>query len=53
MPKKELVDAVGRFIDKCYVPESDDIKLTKELKSIFDKIFDFRKCRAKSKLGED
>ena len=53
MPNKELVDAVGRYIDKYYVPGTDDIKLDKEMKSIFDKISDFRNRRAKLKLEED
>lgn len=53
MPNKELVDAVGRYIDKYYVPGTDDIKLDKEMKSIFDKISDFRSRRAKIKLEEE
>lgn len=53
MPNKELVDAVGRYIDKYYVPGTDDIKLDKEMKSIFDKISDFRNRRAKTKLEEE
>ena len=53
MPNKELVDAVGRYIDKYYVPGTDDIKLDKEMKSIFEKISDFRKQRAKVKLDEE
>ena len=53
MPNKELVDAVGRYIDKYYVPGTDDIKLDKEMKTIFDKISDFRNRRAKIKLEED
>ena len=53
MPNKELVDAVGRYIDKYYVPGTDDIKLDKEMKSIFDKISDFSNRRAKLKLEEE
>ena len=53
MPNKELIDAVGRSIDKYYVPGTDDIKLDKEMKSIFDKISDFRSRRAKIKLEEE
>lgn len=53
MPNKELVDAVGRYIDKYYVPGTDDIKLDKEMKSIFDKISDLRNRRAKIKLEEE
>ena len=46
-------NAVGKYIDKYYVPGTDDIKLDKEMKSIFDKISDFRNRRAKIKLEED
>lgn len=53
MSNKELIDAVGKYIDKYYVPGTDDIKLDKEMKSIFDKISDFRNRRAKIKLKED
>lgn len=53
MPNKELIDAVGRYIDKYYVPGTDDIKLDKEMKSIFDTISDFRSRRAKIKLEEE
>ena len=53
MSNKELIDAVGKYIDKYYVPGKDDIKLDKEMKSIFDKISDFRNRRAKIKLKED
>lgn len=38
MPKKEL-------IDKYYVPETDDIRMDKEMKSIFWKIAELRKQR--------
>ena len=34
MPNKELVDAVGRYIDKYYVPGTDDIKLDKEMNCV-------------------
>ena len=53
MSNKELVDAVGKYIDKYYVPGTDDIKLDKEMKSIFDKISDFRNRRVKIKLEEE
>lgn len=53
MPNKELVDAVGRYIDKYYVSGTDDIKLDKEMRTIFDKISDFRNRRVKSKFEEE
>ena len=40
-------------LDSYYVPGTDDIKLDKEMKSIFDKISDFRNRRAKIKLEEE
>ena len=35
MPNKELVDAVGRYVDKYYVPGTDDIELDKEMKKMY------------------
>lgn len=43
MASKELLEQVGKYIDRYYEPENDDIKLDKEMKSIFDKITIFRK----------
>lgn len=45
MPKKELIESVGKYIDKYYVPETDDIRMDKEMKSIFQKIAELRKQR--------
>ena len=40
MPSKELLEDVGKYIDKYidkyYRPEMDDIKMDKEMRSIFD-----------------
>lgn len=49
MPKKELLESVGKYIDKYYTPETDDIRMDKEMKSIFQKIADFRKKREEAK----
>ena len=49
MADKELIEAVGKCIDKYYEPDKDDIKMDEEMKSIFDKITDFRKKRKKEK----
>ena len=49
MANKNLIDEVGKYIDKYYEPAIDDIKIDKEMKSIFDKIIKFRKKRAKEK----
>ena len=38
MADKKLIDEVGKYIDKYYEPVKDDIKMDKEMKSIFDKI---------------
>lgn len=54
MADQKLIDEVGRYIDKYYKPENDDIKLDHEMLSVFDKISEFRKKRAKKKtLKED
>lgn len=49
MPKEELLKAVGRYIDKYYIPGRDDITMDKEMVSIFDKISRFRKKKAENK----
>jgi len=52
MPKKELLESVGKYIDKYYVPNTDDIRMDKEMKSIFQKITEFRKKRKVVKNAE-
>lgn len=52
MPKKELIQSVGEYIDKYYVPENDDIRIDKEMKSIFQRIAEFRKRREAAKNEE-
>ena len=52
MPKKELLESVGKYIDKYYAPGTDDIRMDKEMKSIFQKIADFRKKREEAKHEE-
>lgn len=38
MADQKLIEAVGKYIDKYYEPAKDDIKLDKEMLSVFDKI---------------
>lgn len=52
MADKKLIEEVGKYIDKYYEPGTDDIKMDKEMKSIFDKITDFRKKRKQQKNQE-
>lgn len=52
MADKKLIDEVGKYIDKYYEPVKDDIKMDKEMRSIFDKITKFRKKRAECNLTE-
>lgn len=49
MADQKLIDEVGRYIDKYYEPVKDDIKVDKEMLSIFDKITKLRKKRAKER----
>ena len=37
MADQKLIDEVRKYIDKYYEPVKDDIKMDKEMKSIFDK----------------
>lgn len=54
MADPKLLEEVGKYIDKYYESARDDIKLDKEILSIFDKISNFRKRRAqKKKAAED
>ena len=50
MRDKKLFDEVGKYIDKYYINKSDDIKLDKEMESIFDRISEFRKKKLKEKI---
>ena len=49
MRNQKLYESVGRYLDKYYIDKPDDIKMDKEMKSVFDKITEFRKKRAVSK----
>ena len=49
MANKELIEDIRKYIDKYYLPANDDIKIDREMKSIFNKITDFRKQRAQEK----
>ena len=49
----QLYEAVGKYIDKYYIDEPDDIKLDKEMKSIFYKISEFRKTKSSAKDGRE
>ena len=49
MTDKKRIDEVGAYIEKFYVPDNDDIKLDKEMRTIFDRITSFREKRAKKR----
>lgn len=53
MADKKLVDEIGKYIDKYYEPVRDDIKIDKEMLSIFDRITRFRKKRAEEKALQE
>ena len=53
MADQKLIDEVGKYIDKYYEPVKDDIKMDKEMMSIFDKITKFRKKRAEEKVLQE
>lgn len=48
-----MLEDVGKYIDKYYRLEMDDIKLDKEMRSIFDKISSFREKRKQFKAKEN
>lgn len=53
MVDQKLIDEVGKYIDKYYDPVKDDIKMDREMISIFDKITRFRKKRAEEKALQE
>lgn len=52
MPNRDLIESVGKYIDKHYIPDTDDIRMDKEMKSIFQRIAEFRKRREAAKSEE-
>lgn len=52
MAKSELIESVGKYIEKYYEPGSDDIRMDKEMKSIFQRITNLRKKKAVEKCEE-
>lgn len=52
MADKNLIEEVGKYIDKYYEPETDDIKMDKKMMSIFDKITKMRKKRKQQRNQE-
>ena len=53
MRDQKLYESVGKYIDKYYIDKPDDIKLDKEMKSIFDRISEFRKKKAAKKCDAE
>lgn len=53
MADQKLIDEVGKYIDKYYEPVKNDIRIDKEILSIFDKITRFRKKRAEEKALQE
>lgn len=53
MADKKRIDEVGAYIAKYYVLDNDDIKLDKEMRTIFDRITSFREKRAAKKNAKD
>lgn len=49
MVDQKRIDEVGKYIDKYYEPVKEDIRMDKEMMSIFDKITKLRKKRAKER----
>lgn len=49
MADQKRIDEVGKYIDKYYEPVKEDIRMDKEMMSIFDKITKLRKKRAEER----
>lgn len=50
MRNQKLYESVRKYIDKYYIDKPDDIKLDKEMNSIFDRISEFRKKKNNKKM---
>lgn len=50
MADQKLINEVGKYIDKYYEPAKGDIKIDKEMLSIFGQITRFRKKRTEQKV---
>lgn len=53
MLDQKLYKEVGEYIDKYFINEPDDVRMDKEMKSIFDRISEFRKKKAINKNKEN
>lgn len=49
MADQKLIEEVGKYIDKYYKPAYSDIKMDKEMLSVFEKITKYREKRAEEK----
>ncbi len=49
MADQKLIEEVGKYIDKHYKPAYSDIKMDKEMLSVFEKITKYREKRAEEK----
>lgn len=49
MADQKLIEKVGKYIDKYYKPAYSDIKMDKEMLSVFEKITKYREKRAEEK----
>ena len=49
MADRKLIEEVGKYIDRYYEPARDDIKIDKEMLSVFEKITRLREKRAEGR----
>ncbi len=49
MADRKLIEKVGKYIDRYYEPAKDDIKIDKEMLSVFEKITRLREKRAEER----
>lgn len=49
MADRKLIEEVGKYIDRYYEPARDDIKIDKEMLSVFEKITRLREKRAEER----
>ena len=53
MADRKLIEEVGKYIDRYYEPARDDIKIDKEMLSVFEKITRLREKRAEERNQQE
>lgn len=53
MADKKILKEVEAYVEKYYIPDNDDIKLDKEMRTVFERITAFREKKAERKRAKE